>query len=265
MTPFPNMPHKFRAPALVEPRAYLDYLCREGKGPDLPPLQGAILCYEPDLVERLKTTHGIRPASGLLRHYLFTLPGHEGVVVGGGFGIGAPIAAAVMEELVAVGCRRFVSIGTAGTLQKHLAVGDLVVCDRAIRDEGTSYHYQPPTKYSYPSAGLTARLRSALELLGHAPVTGASWTTDAVYRETIDEARAYRDEGVATVEMEAAALFAVAAYRDVEAAAVFTISDSLADLEWRPDFQHPEVWDKLETMFAAALATLTAGESTEAG
>jgi purine-nucleoside phosphorylase len=65
--------------------------------------------------------------------------------------------------------------------------------------------------------------------------------------------------------MEAAALFAVAAYRGVEAAAVFTISDSLADLVWRPDFHHPEVWESLETMFAAALATLTAEAATGRG
>ena len=58
-----------------------------------------------------------------------------------------------MEELVALGCRRFVSIGTAGSLQPDLAVGDLLVCDRAIRDEGTSYHYQPAARYSYPSPG----------------------------------------------------------------------------------------------------------------
>jgi uridine phosphorylase len=259
MPPYPNMPAKHGAPALVEPRVYLDYLAREGQAPSFPELRGAVLCYEPDLVKRLQETHGIQAVSGVLGQYLYTLPGHDGVVLGGGFGIGAPVAAAVMEELVAFGCRRFVSIGTAGSLQPDLAVGELLVCDRAIRDEGTSYHYQPAARYSYPAPGLTAALRASLERLGQRPRSGASWTTDAVYRETVEEARAYQAEGVAVVEMEAAALFAVAAYRAVDAAAVFTVSDSLAGLVWRPDFQHPEVWESLETMFAAALATLTAG------
>jgi uridine phosphorylase len=162
-----------------------------------------------------------------------------------------------MEELVALGCRRFVSIGTAGSLQPDLAVGDLLVCDRAIRDEGTSHHYQPSAKYARPWPALTEALYAALERGGHRPRRGTSWTTDAVYRETVEEARAYQAEGVAVVEMEAAALFAVADYRGVEAAAVFTVSDSLADLVWRPDFQRPEVWTGLETMFAAATTALS--------
>jgi uridine phosphorylase len=258
VTPYPNMPAKHGAPALVEPRAYLDYLVSQGLAPGLPELHGAILCYEPELVRRLRQSHGVEQVRGALRHYLHAIPGHEEIVLGGGFGIGAPVAAAVMEELVALGCRRFVSIGTAGTLRPDLAVGELVVCDRSIRDEGTSYHYQPAAKFAYPAAGLTAGLRAALERRGRRPVVGASWTTDAVYRETVEEARAYQAEGVAVVEMEAASLFAVAAYRGVEAAAVFTVSDSLADLVWRPDFAHPEVWDALETMFAAALDVLAA-------
>jgi uridine phosphorylase len=258
MPPYPNMPAKHGAPAVFEPRAYLDYLAAQGLAPRFPVLRGAVLCYEPDLVKRLRETHGVERVQGALGHYLYVIPGRLGVVLGGGFGIGAPVAAAVMEELVALGCRRFVSIGTAGTLRSDLAVGELVVCDRSIRDEGTSYHYQPAAKYAYPAAGLTLALRESLERRGRRPAVGASWTTDAVYRETVEEARAYQAEGVAVVEMEAAALFAVAAYRGVEAAAVFTVSDSLADLVWRPDFQHPEVWDALETMFAAALDVLSA-------
>lgn len=255
---FPNYPGKHQEPALFEPRAYVDYLRSVGRDPGIPTPRSAVICYETELMRRLGETHGIVPVRGAMRHYLCTLPGRPDLVVAGGFGIGAPIAAAVMEELVALGCRDLVSIGTAGCLRPDLGVGDLVLCDRALRDEGTSHHYVAPRMWARPSASLTATLLATLERLGHGPLVAGAWTIDALYRETRAEARRYRELGVAVVEMEAAALFAVAAYRGVRAAAVFTVSDSLADLVWRPEFHRDEVWDALETMFAAACEALSA-------
>jgi uridine phosphorylase len=118
-------------------------------------------------------------------------------------GIGAPALAVTMEELIARGARRFVSVGIAGSLQARLSVGTTVLCTRAIRDEGTSYHYVRSSKYAYPSAPLSARLRRGLETRGTRVRTGVSWTVDAVYRETSAEVRTYRKEGVLTVDMEA--------------------------------------------------------------
>ena len=85
----------------------------------------------------------------------------------------------------------------------------------------------PAARYAYPATGLTDELRQAL-LTGGIPFTeGLTWTLDAVYRETVEEALAYREEGVVTVEMEAAALFTIAQVRDVEIASIFTVSDHL--------------------------------------
>ena len=172
----------------------------------------------------------------------------------GGFGIGSPVASAILEELIAYGVAEFISVGTSGTLQKNIQVGDLVVCDRAIRDEGTSHHYLPIEKFAYPSKTLTRRLQNALEANGKTFHTGASWTIDAPYRETVAEARHYQSEGVMVVEMEAAALFSVAQYRSVEIAAVFTVSDSLADLKWHPEFHSAKTKDGLEAIYKAAVA-----------
>jgi uridine phosphorylase len=240
----------------VEPEAYIRYLNDHGLGPGEPSPDRAVLCYEPALIEWLKSAYRLEPVLGILGVYLYRLPDDPGLAVGGGFGIGAPIAVAILEELVALGCRRFVSIGTAGSLQPDLAAGQLVVCERAVRDEGTSHHYVPSSEYAEASGDLTRHLEHALAVMGRPFVSGASWTIDALYRETVTEARHYQAQGVLTVEMEAAALFAVAAYRGVQAAAVFTVSDSLAGLEWRPEFHHADVKDSLEAMFAAARAAL---------
>jgi uridine phosphorylase len=259
---FPQYAGKQGEPALVEPQAYIRYLNERGLGPGEPAPERAVLCYEPSLVEHLKAVYRLEAVPGVLGTYLYRLPEDPTLAVGGGFGIGAPVAVAILEELVALGCRHFVSVGTAGSLQPDLAVGELVVCERAVRDEGTSHHYLPAGEYAAASLSLTRHLEEALAAHGRSFVSGASWTIDAFYRETVTEARHYQSQGVLTVEMEAAALFAVAAYRGVQAAAVFTVSDSLAGLEWRPEFHQAGVQDSLEAMFAAARQALARSHDT---
>jgi purine-nucleoside phosphorylase len=85
---------------------------------------------------------------------------------------------------------------------------------------------------------------------------GTSWTIDAPYRETVAEAKQYQKEGVATVDMEASALFAVAKYRKVELGSIFTISDSLAELEWKPKFHLNKTKKGLETLYKVAVDVL---------
>lgn len=174
------------------------------------------------------------------------------------FGIGAPVVSTILEEMVALGIKRFMSIGTAGALAKGLEVGDLVVCDRAIRDEGVSHHYLPPAKYAFADPELTDRLEHALGEAGLKTHRGTTWTIDAPYRETVEEARHYQKEGVLIVEMEAAALFAVAELRKVPLAAAFTVSDSLADLQWVPHFSSDATREGLEKLYQAALEVLLA-------
>lgn len=188
---------------------------------------------------------------------LHTFDATDGTVgVIGGFGIGAPAATSVLESLIAIGVRRFVSMGTAGSLTAELDTGDVVVCDRAVRDEGVSHHYQPHTLWAEPSEVLTDRLHKHLDDAGLEPTSGSAWTIDAPFRETVAEARHYAGFGVAVVEMEAAALFTVGRHRGVEIASAFAISDSLADGEWVPQFGHPRLAENLLRMVPAAVDAL---------
>ena len=125
------------------------------------------------------------------------------------------------------------AVEAAGGLLESQQPGDLVVCDRALRDEGTSYHYLPPADYSRPDPGLTWEMAAALENLGYAHEVGGTWTTDAPLRETLAEVEQHRAAGILTVEMEAAALFAAAETLGVACAAAFTIADSLKDGRWQ--------------------------------
>jgi uridine phosphorylase len=180
------------------------------------------------------------------------------VAVIGGFGIGAPVAAIVLEELIAIGATRFLSIGTAGGLQPDLAAGEVVLCTSAVRDEGVSHHYASHETRAAPDAGLTDALERSIRAAGLPYRRGSSWTIDTPYRETAAEARHYQADGMLCVEMEAAALFTVAAHRAIALASAFCVSDSLAEAEWNPLFDHPDLAHNLLTLYGAAVETLAA-------
>ena len=127
--------------------------------------------------------------------------------------MGASFAVLVAEQLFASGCRLLLSVTSAGQITDNGPTPYFVLIDRALRDEGTSYHYLPPATFAQaPDATLLARVEEALSgLPGIAIHRGATWTTDAPYRETAVAIAAARDLGALAVEMEAAALYAFAA------------------------------------------------------
>lgn len=151
--------------------------------------------------------------------------------------LGAAFTAATMEEAIYLGGKDFLIIGAAGGIKRDILVSDLVLCTKAIRDEGASHHYIKPSKYSFPDKKLSSELGQKLIKKRIRFYEGITWTTDAPYVETKEEINHYRNEGVVTVEMEASAFFAVAKRRKVRAAAIFTISDVLAD-RWTGFIDH---------------------------
>jgi uridine phosphorylase len=147
-------------------------------------------------------------------------------------GVGAPMAAVTLEELVVLGGRRFTAVGGAGVLVPELVLGHAVVVDSALRDEGTSFHYLPAGRVVDADPEGVAALVARLHAADVAHTVGRTWTTDAVYRETRGRTDRRREEGCLTVEMEAAALIAVARFRGVTFSQVLFAGDSLAGEEW---------------------------------
>jgi uridine phosphorylase len=147
-------------------------------------------------------------------------------------GLGAPLAAAVLEELLARGCRRFVACGSAGVLDGGLDRGAVVVPEAAVRDEGTSYHYLPPTREVRADPDVVAVLEQVLQAHGTSYRVGKTWTTDAIFRETRDRIRRRRAEGCLTVEMECSALLAVARFRGVRLGQLLLASDDVSGAQW---------------------------------
>lgn len=147
-------------------------------------------------------------------------------------GVGAPIAAGLLEEAIAFGCRKFVAVGGAGVLVKELTVGKLILVESAVRDEGVSYHYLEPGREIHGQAEALTAIRITLEARGLPFVSGKTWTTDAPYRETQAMIDARRAEGCLTVEMEAASLMAVAQFRKVMLGQILYAGDDLSGENW---------------------------------
>jgi uridine phosphorylase len=147
-------------------------------------------------------------------------------------GVGAPLAAGLLEQVIAMGCRAFVVCGGAGALRPGLTRGHLVVVESALRDEGTSHHYAPASRCIDADPVATAALRATLTERGVQFLAGRTWTTDAPYRETPDKIASRRSEGCITVDMEAAALIAVAAFRGLPLAQVLYAGDDLSGEQW---------------------------------
>ncbi|RTL64523.1 MAG: purine-nucleoside phosphorylase [Pseudonocardiaceae bacterium] len=147
-------------------------------------------------------------------------------------GIGAPLAAMTLEELIAMGARRVVAVGGAGVLVPDLVMGHAVVVGSALRDEGTSAHYLRPGRVVDADPHGVEVLQRTLDAAGLPHVTGRTWTTDAVYRETRARVERRREEGCVTVDMEASAFIAVARFRGIRFAQVLLAADSLAGPEW---------------------------------
>ena len=177
----------------------------------------AICVLDPDgdIVRRLKADGRARPHPGWACYHteLFAFDESEmelGVI---GCAVGASFAVLIAEELFACGCRLLISITSAGQLAADRPPPYFVLIDRALRDEGTSYHYLPPAAFSQADESLLAAMADAFAGLRVPVDRGATWTTDAPFRETAGAIAAMAKRGLAAVEMEAAALYAFAAAR----------------------------------------------------
>lgn len=135
----------------------------------------------------------------------------EGVLVGiVGCAVGAPFAVLVAEQMFAAGCELLISLTSAGQIARVAAPPYFVLIDRALRDEGTSYHYLAPSSFAAADDALLVEARTALQRAGCEVIEGGSWTTDAPFRETTTAVEAAKRQGLLAVEMESAALYAFA-------------------------------------------------------
>ncbi len=170
--------------------------------------------------------------------------------------LGAPQAVLVLEKMIALGVRRVLALGWCGSLQPRVRIGDVVIPQGAVSEEGTSRHYPTNVERPGPALDVAQHLRTVLETRGRIFHEGHVWSTDAPYRETVNKVQEYQRQGILAVDMEVSALFTVAHFRGIELAAVLAVSDELHDLTWRHGFREPRFKQSREILCQVVLETL---------
>lgn len=254
---FPSLPEKHQSEPILRAETLLEMRQRSGKFPKDKPPNGVVFCMRADIPRRMGWRIPLRKVGRSLGdiHFVRSSNGRVGVL--SNFGIGAPALTAFAEEMIAWGVKRFVIVSWGGILQPDLQSGDIVVVDKAIRDEGTSHHYLPYEKFAHADVPLMTSLTMQLSAQTLSIKTGAAWTMDAPYRETKAEVEQYRSEGIQVVEMETAALFALAQVKNVAAASLVVAADDLSDLTWRAPENMKAVDRSFQACYSAAIQTLS--------
>ena len=226
----PHYGDKYDAEALFSPQ---EAVANQGDGlPDVPP--AVILGYQTELTDAVqeRTTSQVTLVRGQhmeqVSETVGYVPVHES-------GIGAPVSAIIAENAIAAGAEVVVMLGGCAALQEDIAPDAAILPTETIRDEGVSYHYLPADVPVTATESLVDRLDETLSEAGFDTPRGKTWTTSAMYRETLPEIEQYRDEGVVSLCMESAAIWSVCQYRNVDTATIHEVGDYLAPDDWVPD------------------------------
>lgn len=146
--------------------------------------------------------------------------------------VGAPACVAGFEEIIAMGAKKFVLFGSCGVLDDHKVKDNIIIPVSAVRDEGTSYHYLPPSPEIEADPHSVQTLEKVLTDCGYSCIKGKTWTSDAIYRETVPAIEERKREGCLVVEMECASMLAVAKYRGIPFIQFLYGADHLGSDTW---------------------------------
>ncbi|MDI1288101.1 MAG: nucleoside phosphorylase [Reyranella sp.] len=245
----------YGSPSAFTPESLLREARRQKKAAEEPVPEVCLLDPDGDIVRQIKAEgRGRRHDGWVCYHTDLYIFEEDGLTVGiVGCAVGASFAVLVAEELFASGCKLLISVTSSGQIAPVQPPPYFILIERALRDEGTSYHYLPPAQYSDAPEALLKALDGAFDGL-NAPVRrGATWTTDAPFRETAQAIEAMRRRGLLAVEMEAAALYAYAQARGKSVVCFAHVTNQMGQIDG--DF---EKGDANGTLDALAIVRRTA-------
>ncbi|QLD86173.1 nucleoside phosphorylase [Natronomonas halophila] len=248
---------EFDESSVFTPEALLENARRQKSLPKQSVPDICILDPDGDIVRQLIATGEAREDEAWPGYhtdlYRFERNGEEFGIVG--CAVGASFAVLVAEQLFAAGCRFLISVTSSGQIVPKDDPPYFVLIERALRDEGTSHHYRTTSRYATLSNELRASVEAACKTVSRSVYIGATWTTDAPFRETETAIERAKSEEILAVEMEAAALYTFAEVREVPVVCFAHVTNQMGQTE--DDFEKGEAdgsQDALEVIDAAATA-----------
>lgn len=226
--------------SVFDPNALLSEARRQKELPDEPVPEICILDPDGDIVRQLRETgQAERDSTWPGYHtdlYRFERNGQTYGIIG--CAVGASFAVLVAEQLFAAGCEFLLSITSSGQIQPREDPPYFVLIERALRDEGTSHHYREPDQYATLDSDLCSAVEQECAAVSRPVYTGATWTTDAPFRETETAIEQAQAENILAVEMEAAALYTFATVRDRPVVCFAHVTNQMGQAE--EDFEKGE-------------------------
>jgi uridine phosphorylase len=245
----------YDSPSAFTPESLLREARRQKSAPMQPVPDICVLDPDGDIVRRLKADGRARPHGGWVCYHTDLHVFSQGGLTFGivGCAVGASFAVLVAEELFASGCKLLISVTSSGQIARGRPPPYFILIDRALRDEGTSYHYLPPQTFAHAPKALIEGVAGAFENLDVPVLQGATWTTDAPFRETDEAIQSMRQRGLLAVEMEAAALYAFARARGAQVICFAHVTNQMGRIEGDFEKGHADgTSDALSVVVAAA-------------
>lgn len=212
---------------IIEPSKFI-------KKVDMP--EQVIMCFYSEVIDKLLKEGKVKEIRTLYsqigKHPVYELEHKGKKVIAFHPGVGAPLGVGLMEEVIALGGKKFICCGSGGVLDKNITAGHILVPTSAIRDEGTSYHYVKPSREISVNSEAVKAIEKILKAHNCSYILVKTWSTDSFYRETRDKMKLRKDEGCLAVDMECSAFCAVAEYRNVIFGQMIYSGDDISCEEW---------------------------------
>jgi uridine phosphorylase len=247
----------YKRPSIFTPENLLREAKRQKNIVDHKVPRICLLDPDGDIVQNLRTEKrtSINPywACYHSKMYIFQYGEIEFGIIG--YAVGSSFSVLIAEELFASGCQLLISMSSAGQIVKKRKPPYFILIEKALRDEGTSYHYLPASDYSTINRELRDMLSDAFIQFSPSIDQGVCWTTDAPFRETVSSIEHFRSLGILAVEMEAAALYAFAEAREKPVICFAHVTNQMGSIEG--DFEKGSVnggYEAMQLIFAAAKA-----------
>jgi purine-nucleoside phosphorylase len=238
---------------IVNVKTYLEYKRAGGHIDDTRAPETVLVCYQSSTMQYLLKQHSeLQPYQSVTHCYLY----HDASVgILGDWGVGAPGLAIKMEELVELGTKRFIAVGTSGELMNTHQIGDFILCPRALAEDGVAHLYLPHGQHVVDADPVMLRDWATFAQEKSLPLfrSGMAWSFPAIFRETLADVYRVQSLGCSVVEMEAATLYAIGQEKGVQALSLFVISDSITEEAWVPHIKEPAVRTNLHKLADWAL------------